>query len=64
MKYKTLLILFSINFIFGCSVNNEIIGKNLLIPMPIYPTVCFNDDNYSSCKNEKNNNFNIFNSNL
>ena len=64
MKYKTLLMLFSFNFIFGCSVNNEIIGKNILVPMPIYPTVCSNDDNYSSCKNEKNNNFNIFNSNL
>ena len=64
MKYKTLLMLFSFNFMFSCSLNNEMIGKNYLIPMPIYPTVCFNDENYSSCKNEKNNNFNIFNSNL
>ena len=64
MKLKTLFILFSINLIFGCSANNAINGKNPLVPMPIYPTNCSNNDNYSGCKNEKYNNFGTFNSNL
>ena len=44
--------LLTIAFFISCANENMKIGKNQMIPMPIYPNNCFESKN--KCENEKN----------
>ena len=55
---KIFIIFFILISLYGCEKNNFKKGNNPLIPMPIYPTDCSNDNN--TCENENfNSNVNI-----